>query len=363
MIEILKTVETILYFIVVIGIIVFVHELGHFLAAKLSGVRVEVFSLGYPPKMFSKTVGETEYQLAWVPLGGYVKIYGMLDESLEEDIDPNDPRGFMAKPFLNKIFIISAGVIMNVILAFIIYTLLTWSSGISSLTGTTITYVDEDSPAHEVGIMEGDRIINIAGAEIDTWEDLTKTVQVYPGETIPISWERGDTVLSSTITPTATPNFNLDKARTDTVGKIGVLGTFVTEPVGPIRAIENGAAQVFWIIKLNIISVKALVTGGAHVRELTGPLGIAKLSGDSARSGVVNYLSFIGMISVSIGFLNILPIPMLDGGHLVFIVVETIIRRPIPDNIKINLIRAGMAALLLLIVVVSYNDILRFYFK
>ncbi len=359
----IETLSTILSFIVVIGIIVFVHELGHFLAAKLSGVRVDVFSLGFPPQMISKKVGETEYQLAWVPLGGYVKIYGMLDESLEEDVDPHDPRGFQSKPFISKIFIISAGVIMNVVLAFFIFTLLTLTNGISRLTGTTLTYVDEGSPAAEVGIVEGDRIIKINGIDINKWEDLTNSVRQSPGEPIPIAWEHGDTLLNSIITPNAVPDFNLDEARTDTVGKIGVLGSYVTEAVGPIRAMGNGVVQVLWIIKLNVVSVKALVTGGAHIKELTGPLGIAKLSGDSARSGVANFLSFIAMISVSIGFLNILPIPMLDGGHLVFIVIETIIRRPIPDNIKINLIRAGMAALLLLIVVVSYNDILRFWFK
>ncbi len=354
---------TILSFIVVIGIIVFIHELGHFIAAKLSGVRVEVFSLGFPPKMYSKTYGETEYQLAWIPLGGYVKMSGMLDESLEEEIDPDDPGGFLIQPFYNKIFIISAGVLMNFILAFFLYSFLTWNQGISTLAGTTLTYVDSGYPAADIGIQEGDEITIIAGEAVVEWQQLTDIVRGYPGIPIPISWKRDNVLMSGLITPRAMPDFNLEEARTDTVGKIGVVGSFVTEAVGPLESFGHGAKQVYWILKLNVISIKALVTGGAHIKELTGPLGIAKMSGASARSGLATFLSFIAMISVSIGFLNILPIPMLDGGHLVFIIIEAIIRRPIPDKVKVKFIQFGMAALLLLIVVVSYNDIIRFYFK
>ena len=352
---------TLLSFIVVIGIIVFVHEFGHFLAAKLSGVRVEVFSLGFPPKLISWTRGETEYQLAWIPLGGYVKMSGMADESFDGEVDLKDPRGFTAQPFWNKTFIISAGVIMNILLGFLIYTTLVWSSGVGKMTGTTLTMVSENYPAAEAGLMEGDRIAEVDGKRVDDWETLTNTIRHYPGVPVSISWMRGDSLMSSQITPRATPEFNISEVKMDTVGKIGILGTIVVEDVGVFKAAFYGADQVWSIVRLNAVSLGALLTGRAKVKELTGPLGIAKMSGDSARSGVATFFSFIGMISISIAFLNILPIPMLDGGHLLFIIIEKIIGREIPEKVKDNLLKVGMAALILLVVVVSYHDVIRYY--
>ncbi len=352
---------TILSFIVVIGIIVFVHELGHFLAAKLSGVRVEVFSLGFPPRMLSRKIGETEYQLSWIPLGGYVKMSGMSDESFDSDFDRDDPRGFTAQPFVRKIFIIIAGVIMNILLGFAIYSAVTWQAGVGELVGTMITMVSPDYPAADVGLEVGDVIVEVAGEPVDDWGELTSVIRRHAGVPITVGWQRGDSLLTADITPRPTPEFNLSAGRTDTVGKIGVVGSFVTRSVGPLKALEYGAIQVWWVLKLSAQSLAALIGGQAHIRELTGPIGIAKLSGETARSGLANFLTFIALISVSIAFLNILPIPMLDGGHLLFILIEAAVRRPIPENVKINLMKIGMAALLLLILVVSYHDVIRFF--
>ncbi|MDP8228867.1 MAG: M50 family metallopeptidase [Candidatus Electryoneaceae bacterium] len=379
-------ISTILSFIVVIGVIIFVHELGHFIAAKLSGVRVEEFSLGFPPKMISRQYGETTYQLAWIPIGGYVKMSGMLDESFDDDVDPDDPRGFAAQRFGPKVFIITAGVLMNFLLAFFLYTVLTWTNGVSELKGTTVTMIAPDYPAEEAGIQEGDKIIEVAGESVTEWEELTDIVQQYPNIPIMIQWERNDSLMyvipdfltiskidimirwqhsvrlmSAEITPIAAQSFNIEAARTDSVGKIGIVGSFITHPVGPLAAVGYGAMKVYWVLKLNVVSIKALLTGGAKISDLSGPVGIARMSGQSARSGLFSFVSFIALISVSIGFLNILPIPMLDGGHLVFILIESVIRRKIPDKIKIWSIQIGMAALLLLILVVSYHDILRIF--
>lgn len=352
---------TILAFIVVVGIIVFVHELGHFIAAKLSGVRVETFSLGFPPKLWSKTIGETEYQIAWLPLGGFVKMSGMSDESFDDDYNPDDPRGFNKQSFLKKVFIITAGVIMNIILGFLIYSSLTMSEGVGRMTGTTLTIISEDFPAAAAGLQVGDKVTAVAGKPVTTWDELTNIVRVHPGEPIEVNWIRGDSAMSAEIIPKATPEFNISTASMETVGKIGVVGTVVTEKVGPTKALYYGAQQVGLIVKLNAVSLGALLTGKAHIKELTGPLGIARMSGESARSGATGFLAFIAMISVSIAFLNVLPIPMLDGGHLLFLVIEAIIRRQIPEKVKIYLLKAGLAALVLLVVVVSYHDIVRFY--
>lgn len=352
---------TIISFVVVVGVIVFVHELGHFLAAKLSGVRVETFSLGFPPKLWSRKHGETEYQICWIPLGGFVRMSGMSDESFDEEYDKDDPRGFDRQSFMKKVFIITAGVIMNMILGFVIYTGITWHYGVGRMAGTTLTVVSEDYPAAAAGIEVGDRIVEIDGRKIESWDDLTEIVRVHPGEPLAVNWLRDDSLFSATLTPKPTPEFDVSSARTDTVGKIGVLGTVITESVGPFGAAVYGVKQVGQIIRLNAVSFGALLTGRAKIKELTGPLGIAKMSGESARSGMTGFLAFIGMISISIGFLNVLPIPMLDGGHLVFIVIEGIIRREIPVKVKTYLLKAGLAALILLVLVVSYHDVIRFY--
>ncbi|MFC2149866.1 RIP metalloprotease RseP [Calditrichota bacterium] len=352
---------TLISFIVVINLIVFVHEFGHYIAARLSGVMVEIFSIGMPPKMFGKKIGDTLYQIAWVPLGGFVKLRGMIDESMDEDIDPNDPEGFMAQPLLNKVFILSAGVIMNMLLAFVIYSALTWNSGVTELAGTEITMVAEDFPAADAGIVVGDIIISIAGQDVKEWEELTTLVRDHPDEPIAVNWMRDDSLYTATLVPKATEEFNLKTFETETVGKIGVIGSFTTQAVGPLTAMKYGALQVGWVIELSGKSLLALVTGKANIKDVAGPIGIAKMSGESAKSGVANFLGFIALISVSIGFLNILPIPMLDGGHIVFVVIEGVIRREIPETVKLNIMKVGFALLILLLVVVSYHDILRFF--
>ncbi len=352
---------TILSFIVVIGIIVFVHEFGHFIAAKLSGVRVEIFSLGFPPKMIGKKIGETEYQIAWIPLGGFVKMSGMIDESFDEDFDPNDPRTFVAQPLPKRIFIITAGVLMNFLLGFLIYSMVTWSEGTGTIKGTVISDVAKESPAYEAGIRPGDEITEIGGQTLDEWESLTNIVREHPNKPINVKWKSEGGVESALITPEAKPIMNIETGERDTVGQLGIVGTLEMEPVGFFTALTYGAAQTAGVLHLNVISIKWLVTGKAKIRDLSGPIGIAKMSGDSARSGLSTFVVFIAYISISIGFLNILPIPMLDGGHLVFMLVEAVIRKPIPIKLKMNLMKIGLAALLALILIVSYHDILRFF--
>jgi len=328
----------------------------------MSGVRVEIFSLGFPPKLIGKKVGETEYTIGCVPLGGFVKMSGMADESFKEDFDPHDPRGFMAQSFWRKVFIITAGVVMNVLLGWLIYSAVTYYEGLGRMTGTTVTLVNPDYPAAAAGLEVGDKVVEVAGEKIDHWQQLTDLIRQHPGDTITLRWLRGDSLISTEIVPKATPEFNIATGKVDTVGKIGVVGTIFSEPVGPLGALGYGAVQVWWIMRLNVVSVFALVSGTASLKELTGPLGIAKMSGESARSGFVSFLAFIALISISIAFLNILPIPMLDGGHLLFIILEKIIRRTIPEKVKLNLMKIGLALLILLVIVVSYNDILKFYF-
>ncbi len=354
---------TIVSFIIAIGIIIFIHEFGHFLAAKLSGVRVEVFSLGFPPKIFSRKMGETEYQLAWIPLGGYVKMSGMIDESFDEDFDPNDPRGFMSQPLIRRVFILVAGVLMNILLGFAIYSAVTWYSGVGKMTGTTVTMVSPDYPAAEAGLKPGDNIFEVNGEAVKDWTALTEAIRGRAGIPTLIRWQRGDSIIAREIVPRPTPDIDLNTMETDTVGKIGVVGSFVTESVGPFSALKYGAIEVWWVLKMSWKTLIALVSGKAKIDQVMGPIGILKMSGDTARGGFISFVSFIAMVSVSIGFLNIMPIPMLDGGHLIFILIEAVIGRPLSGKLKYNLMKVGLAALLLFITIVSYHDILRLFRK
>lgn len=192
---------------------------------------------------------------------------------------------------------------------------------------------------------------------------MTEAVRKSPGIPVEVEWLRGDSLMRTTITPRSAREFNLRTGAVDSVGKIGVVGTFTTERVGPLAAFVHGGEQVWWVIRLNVASVAALLSGTASVRELTGPLGIARMSGESARSGAASFIAFIALISISIAFLNILPVPMLDGGHLLFLVIESVIGREIPEKVKTMMMKVGLAMLLLLVAVVSYHDILRFYWR
>ncbi|MFN3821011.1 MAG: RIP metalloprotease RseP [bacterium] len=346
----------------VIGVVVLVHELGHFVAAKMSGVRVEAFSIGFPPKILRWHRRGTEYSLGLIPLGGYVKLAGMSDESLAEG-DPNDPRGFNRQPFYRKLFIITAGVLMNFVLGWLFYSLVVYGEGVSKLEGTRVTMVSPDYPAYQAGIEVGDEIIEVGGVPIKNWQEMVEIIRHSPNIPLLVQFRRGDSLLSTEIIPKPTREFDLSTGKMEVVGKIGVMGTWTTEKVGLLAALGYGARQTAWVVRLNLISLKALLSGQAGLKELTGPLGIARMSEGAARAGMISFLSFIALISVSIGFLNLLPIPMLDGGHLIFIVVEAILRRQIPEKVKLHLIRIGLALLIALVLLVSYFDLIRFYLK
>jgi len=180
---------TIISIIITLGIIIFVHELGHFLAAKLMGVRVEQFSLGFPPKMISKKVGETEYMLSWIPLGGYVKMSGMVDESMDDKPLTGEPWEFMSKKYPQKLFVITAGVMMNFLLAFAIYTVITLWVGIGEIGPAKIGSVEPGTPADSIGLLPGDLIVNVDGDTIPGWEVLSGYIHDRPGEEVFISWQ------------------------------------------------------------------------------------------------------------------------------------------------------------------------------
>lgn len=349
-----------LSFIIVLGVTVFVHEFGHFIAARMMGARVEAFSIGFG-KLFGIKRGDTEYRIGYIPLGGYVKISGMVDEFMEEDGGiKGEPWEFQSKGTLAKMFMISAGVIMNFIVGFLLYSIVTFAEGEPKVISTpTVGNVAKGYPAEEIGLLPGDRILSVDGIATDQWEPFRDYVQARPDQTIHLVWLHGGDTLSAAVVPKSV-EVDKDGAKT-TIGLIGIDQAYEHVPVGVGRAITIGGQTTWDIISLSLKSVGMLITGKASVKDLTGPAGIVYLSGETVRAGWVTFVAFIALINISIGLLNILPFPVLDGGHLVYILIEAVIRRPISSKVKLALQQVGLALLLLLVVVVTYHDILRFF--
>ncbi len=349
---------TFVSFVVVLGVVVFVHEAGHFFAAKSTGMRVEAFSLGFI-KMFGIKRGETEYRIGYLPLGGYVKISGMVDEFGGDELK-GEPWEFQSKNMWQKAFVITAGVLMNFLLGFIIYTSIAWVHGEPVLVNDAlIGNVSQGYPAEEAGILPGSTILSVDGSSVKTWDDFRIAVHSKPDQDVQIVWlSEGDT-LNATMTTKSQMIMDDDGARE--VGMVGVGPSFTREPVSFSRGIVLGADMTGSVLGLSLRSIQMLFNGQASVKDLTGPAGIVYLSGETARAGWETFIGFIALISISIGLLNILPFPVLDGGHLVYIIIEGVTRRTISSRVKIVLQNVGMVLLLGLVLVVTYHDIFRFF--
>lgn len=350
--------EYILSFIVVVGVIILVHELGHFLAARAVGIRVERFSIGFGPKLVAFQRGETEYRVSWLPLGGYVKMAGMIDESLDasEPFDPNDPHLFMNKNGWQKVLVISAGVIMNIVLAGFVLWLVFGVRGIPTLPENVGTVIDRPVsgwPADKAGLERGDEILSIDGVAVERWEDLVDAIYKRPGQEVRIDIERAGERKEIVLTTRS------EKEGSAQIGKIGIQPMLHLERVGVGQAFVYGWTAAWTYLKMTAIGIGRLVTLQASVRDLSGPVGIAKMSGEYARQGIWDLLDFIALISVNIGFVNILPIPALDGGHLVLILIEAVRRRPLSTKLKLWVQQVGMVLLLALIAVVVFNDFMK----
>lgn len=352
---------SILSFIVVIGVIVFFHELGHFLAAKLAGIRVEVFSLGFPPKLIGRKIGETEYQISWIPLGGYVKMAGMVDESLDNKPLTGEPWEFMSKNTLQKIFVITAGVIMNFLLGFVIYTLITLFSGIGEIGPAKVGGVEPGMPADSIGLQPGDLIVEVSGQPVEDWEAMAGIIHALPGEVIEVVWMREGARMSAEVRTQSREWVR--EGEIVQLGQIGIRPELLIRPAGVLEAVTNGALTTAFVAASAYTGLKMLVTGKAGIKDFIGPVGLVHFSGETVRTGFANFLGFIALISIYIAFFNILPIPVLDGGHIVYILIEAVIRRPISTKVKLIIQQVGMALLLVFMLIIAYNDIMKYFIR
>jgi len=348
---------SILSAIVVLGILIFVHELGHFFFAKYFGVGVEVFSLGFGPKIFARKVGDTEYRVSAFPLGGYVKMVGenIDDELPEEDLE----RSFLAKKPLQRMAIVAAGPCFNLIFAYLVF-IVVCMIGIPMAT-SKIGEVLKDKPAARAGLKTGDRVTSINGQPISRWNDLALLISESSGKPLDFKVARGDKTFSVRITPEMHTAKNL-LGETVTSPAIGVMVSkeFVTERVGPLEAVVKGSEHTWNVTKLTVIAVGKIFTGSISADNIGGPIMIAKTAGDQAKTGLVYFLSFMALLSINLGLLNLLPVPILDGGHLVFYLWEMIVGKPV--NLKTREIaqQVGLVLLVGLMVFAFYNDIARY---
>jgi regulator of sigma E protease len=345
--------------VIVLGVLIFFHELGHFLVARLLGVGVETFSLGFGPKMIGKKIGITDYRISAIPLGGYVKMVG---EQPDADLDPADiPLSFTHKNVFKRILIVAAGPFFNILLALIIFYGIFQISGMLILK-SSIGEVNEGTPAYRTGLKKGDLVVSIDGVKILSWEDMAKMITTSKGKTLSISVIRSNSmrVVDVTPEPKIFKNiFNEDIERY--VIGVTASGDFFTKDLNVFQALSQSFIQTYQITALTIKGVVKLFQGTVSPKTLGGPIMIAQMAGQEARAGAVNFIFFIALISINLAILNFLPIPVLDGGHLLFFFVEAVTGRPVSIKIREIAQQAGIFVLILLMIYVFYNDIARVF--
>ncbi len=388
-------ISSILPALLLIGAVVFIHELGHYLAARSIGVKVEKFSVCFGPRIFAFTSvkdgwdfklffyrkneegkiawgpifskffsqsgrkgSKTEYCLSLIPLGGYVKVAGMLDESLDTKIS-NKSYELMSKSRPKQVWFMSAGVIMNAILAFVIFTGLTLQNGkpVPVEGAMIVGDVMEDYPASLAGIQKDDQIIAIENFEINSIQDMQNALKGKMDQPITVTYIRE----SETFNEVVRPKSHIDPQSGETKAILGISQAVEIVPASLYESIQTGYERTVFGFSLVTLSIKMLASGEASLKELGGPLMIGGLAAETAKQGWSPYLSLMALISCNLAFLNILPIPGLDGGHIFITTIEGIIRRPLSLKLRMAIQQFGMVLLLMLMATVMINDIGRLF--
>ena len=346
--------------IILLGVLIFAHEFGHFIVAKKSGVGVLKFSLGFGPKIFGKKIGETEYVLSAFPLGGYVKLLGESEvEGLSEE---EQQRSFSKQPVLKRIMIVAAGPAFNFLLAIVIFTIV-YMAGIPILT-SEIGTVQENSAAYEAGLKQGDVITAIDGERISQWNRLAETISTSAGRTLNLSFNRDGVVQDLTVKPKLQKSKNIFGEEVDSY-KLGISPApkTVIERLNPLEAAWTSLKQTWMISKLTVVSLVKIMEGVVSPKTLGGPILIAQMAGTQAREGIIPFILFMALLSINLAVLNLLPVPILDGGHLLFYLIEIVKGSEVSVKWREIANQVGFVLLIILMIFVFMMDIDRLDIK
>jgi regulator of sigma E protease len=347
---------SILFAIIALGALIFVHELGHFIFAKAFGVGVEKFSLGFGPKIVGKKIGETEYLLSAFPLGGYVKMIG---EGEDAEISEEDRhRSFAEQPPLKRMVIVGAGPGFNLLSAYILFIVI-YLMGVPAVT-TKVGEVIPGKPAARAGIQAGDVITGVNGKAVDRWDEFAGIIAKSKIQPLQVDVQRGKAPLKFTMVPEQRSGKNIfgETVSSPVVGVMAA-GDTVIDHFSPGEAIAKGSAQCWNMIKLTVLSMVKLIERVIPLDTIGGPIMIVKMAGQQASAGAVNFLAFVALLSVNLGVLNLLPVPILDGGHLAFFLIELVIGRPVSKRSREIAQQIGLVLLISLMMLAFYNDIAR----
>jgi regulator of sigma E protease len=356
--------NSVISFIIVLGLLIFVHEFGHFLFAKLFGVRVLKFSLGFGPKVYGRKYGDTEYLISAFPLGGYVKMTG---ENKEEEVSCTEqPYSFAHKPVWKRFFIVLAGPAFNLFFAVIVFFAIFAIAGLPvPKAGTEIGAISESSPAQAAGLKAGDIIISINGEKTPDWEDVSRLIRESDGKPVTLVISREGKEIATTGQPERQDVKNIFGEVVDERFMLGISrSTEVTYEKASIpEAFVAGVNQTWTFIYLTVMGIVKIIQRVVPASELGGPILIAQMAGQQMAAGWINLAYFIGLLSVNLGILNLFPIPILDGGHLVLYTLEAVRRKPLEQRTQEKLQQLGMLLLGSLMIFVFYNDIVRIFSK
>lgn len=341
---------TLIYFILVLSITIFIHELGHFIFAKKAGIYVYEFCIGMGPRIFKFTRknDETEYGIRLFPIGGFCSMAG---ESIEVDDKIPENRRMQSKTWLQRFLTVVAGVMFNFIFAFIILFIVGLVNGMPN-NKPIVSDISQQSPAYVSGLQVGDVITKINGVKVKNIDRLMIEYQVIYGDTLELEVKRNDEIKTINITPNEIEDgyqygFSLDNS----IEK------------GFFKAIEYAVTKFISLINQMIVIIGYLFTGKLSLSSLSGPIGIYNIVGESAKAGLINLIYLIGYLSINVGFINLLPLPAFDGGRILFLIIEKIRRKPVPAKIENIIHSIGMVLLMILMIAITWNDILRFIIK
>lgn len=356
-------------FILVLGVLIFVHELGHYLAARSVGVHVEVFSIGFGRTIVGWTARDgTYWKVGWIPLGGFVKLHGQ--ESPEDRLaaeaearEKGQPapvwregQTFAEKTVGRRAWVVAAGPLANFLLAAVLLACLYATAGRPN-TAAIVTAVQEGSAASRAGLQPGDRIVSIDGRSVSRFEEVQGLIRLRPGQALPVEVDRA----GQRATLTATPDRREVTDRFGNVQVMGLLGVSGGVPeyarLGPAQALVAGLGETVRMTDQTLVALWQMITGQRGTEEIGGPLRIAQLSGQVAEGGIAPLIGLMALLSINLALINLFPIPVLDGGHLMFYAAEAIRGRPLPPRAQEYGFRAGLALLLGLFVLATWNDL------